>query len=317
MTDNRIIELGDLSIERVVLASTIVEGKKAGFAGSGQFKDIPDVDKPIKRFAKKIGSLWYTDIYWDGDSEGDFEGWEDIRVEKLDGPVIWTMDYEGRWSVKASWAGNSKRLGSESQWVNYDIMDSSGMGPCIIATATYGSELSPEVQFLRGFRDNTVMASYTGTQFIEVFNRIYYSFSPGVASTITDNEMSRNLMKDFLYPLMGILHVGQSVNSLFSFSPDFGIIMFCFVVSCLIGLVYLIPLNLLINIFSKTVVPAFVIRVTSFLWIGSAAFLFVAEISKLDVLLMASGGAFVIITAALTTLAITRMISKHAPKIVL
>ena len=89
---------------------------------------------------------------------------------------------------------------------------------CLIATATFESELSPEVQFLRGFRDNTVLSTFAGSNFMEVFNRFYYSFSPSVASTISDHGALRGVMKIVLYPLVGILHLSSIVFSLFSVS---------------------------------------------------------------------------------------------------
>ncbi|MCZ2845259.1 MAG: hypothetical protein O2U61_01975, partial [Candidatus Bathyarchaeota archaeon] len=48
------------------------------------------------------------------------------------------------------------------------VVSTSAVGPpmCVIATATYGSELSPEVSFLRIFRDQTVMSTFAGKQFM-------------------------------------------------------------------------------------------------------------------------------------------------------
>nr|MDO8134680.1 CFI-box-CTERM domain-containing protein [Candidatus Njordarchaeum guaymaensis] len=66
---------------------------------------------------------------------------------------------------------------------------------CLVATATYGSELSPEVQFLRGFRDRTVLSTFAGSEFMKAFNAWYYSFSPSVASFIADNPTVRAAMK--------------------------------------------------------------------------------------------------------------------------
>ena len=40
---------------------------------------------------------------------------------------------------------------------------------CFIATATYGSEVSPEVQILRNFRDNSLAKTRTGSSFLIIF----------------------------------------------------------------------------------------------------------------------------------------------------
>ena len=37
-------------------------------------------------------------------------------------------------------------------------------GGCLIATATYGSEMSPQVQLLREIRDNQLMNTESGTR---------------------------------------------------------------------------------------------------------------------------------------------------------
>ena len=54
-------------------------------------------------------------------------------------------------------------------------------GGCLIATATYGSELAPQVQLLREIRDNNLLNTESGSAFMETFNDIYYSFSPTIA----------------------------------------------------------------------------------------------------------------------------------------
>ncbi len=51
-------------------------------------------------------------------------------------------------------------------------------GGCLIATATFGSEMAPQVQFLREIRDNTVLQTESGASFMTGFNQFYYSFSP-------------------------------------------------------------------------------------------------------------------------------------------
>jgi len=182
---------------------------------------------------------------------------------------------------------------------------------CFIATTTYGSELSPEVQFLREFRDNTVLATFTGSQFMEVFNGIYYSFSPTIASTISSSEAIRSMMKVILYPLMGILHLGVMSYSLFSFSPDLGIMVFCLVVISLMSIVYLVPWTLLFSFLKKKIIPARKIRIAGLIWSGSTVAILIAEILKSPLLMMASGGVFVLATSCLITLATVTVIMKR------
>ena len=115
---------------------------------------------------------------------------------------------------------------------------------CIIATVTFGSEASPAVQFLRGFRDNLVLKTTSGSAFMQVFNAWYYSFSPSVAKFIEFNDPLRAPIRVLLYPLLGILGVSAFTYSLFSASPEFGVVIAGLVASSLIGLVYLTPFTL-------------------------------------------------------------------------
>src|SRR3970040_1565795 len=59
--------------------------------------------------------------------------------------------------------------------------ESNSGGGCLIATATFGSELSPQVQSLRELRDKTLLQTTSGSSFMNGFNQFYYLFSPTVA----------------------------------------------------------------------------------------------------------------------------------------
>lgn len=111
--------------------------------------------------------------------------------------------------------------------------------PCIIATVTFGSEVSPAVQFLRAFRDRLVLSTRAGSAFMDVFNAWYYSFSPSVAGLIAGNDPLRASVRVLLYPLFGALGVGALTYSLFSGVPEFAVVIAGLVASSLIGLVYL------------------------------------------------------------------------------
>jgi hypothetical protein len=110
---------------------------------------------------------------------------------------------------------------------------------CIIATATYGSELAPEVQLLRGFRDNSILRTVAGSSFMTVFNAWYYSFSPTVADYLTQHPAERAIMKIALYPLIGILAVSSAAFGMTSFVPELAVVVSGLVASSLIGAFYL------------------------------------------------------------------------------
>ena len=114
-------------------------------------------------------------------------------------------------------------------------------GHCLIATATYGSELSDEVQFLRNFRDKSILRTNTGSNFMVAFNAWYYSFSPYVAQFIREHSLARAAAKLMLYPLMGILRLGAAVFYIVPTNLEASAVVSGLLVSSLIGTVYLSP----------------------------------------------------------------------------
>lgn len=67
-------------------------------------------------------------------------------------------------------------------------------GGCFIATAAYGSELEPPIQFLREFRDNVVLQSRFKNSFEKSLD-IYYKFSPPIATLMKQNKPFKYIMK--------------------------------------------------------------------------------------------------------------------------
>jgi len=80
-------------------------------------------------------------------------------------------------------------------------------GGCLIATATYGSELAPQVQQLRELRDNSLLQTKSGTAFMESFNKIYYSFSPIIADYERENPVFKEIVKVSLTPMLSSLSI--------------------------------------------------------------------------------------------------------------
>ncbi len=85
-------------------------------------------------------------------------------------------------------------------------------GGCLIATATYGSELAPQVQQLRELRDNQLLNTESGTSFMESFNDFYYSFSPIIADYERENPLFREAVKIAITPMISSLSILNYVD---------------------------------------------------------------------------------------------------------
>ena len=82
-------------------------------------------------------------------------------------------------------------------------------GGCLIATAAFGSEMAPQVQFLRELRDNTMLQTESGSAFMSGFNQFYYSFSPAIADYERENPAFKEAVKITLTPLLASLTLLQ------------------------------------------------------------------------------------------------------------
>ncbi len=87
-----------------------------------------------------------------------------------------------------------------------------GGGGCLIATATFGSEMAPQVQQLRELRDNTLLKSESGKNFMNSFNGMYYSFSPVIADLERENPLFKEAVKLFITPMISSLSLLNYVN---------------------------------------------------------------------------------------------------------
>jgi peptidyl-prolyl cis-trans isomerase B (cyclophilin B) len=86
-------------------------------------------------------------------------------------------------------------------------------GGCLIATATYGSEMATEVQQLRELRDNQLLQTQSGTQFMTMFNDVYYSFSPVIADYERENPLFKEAVKLAITPMISTLSLMENAES--------------------------------------------------------------------------------------------------------
>lgn len=134
------------------------------------------------------------------------------------------------------------RSGTLSHSTTLTITVTQKPGLCLIATAVYGSEWTPEVSLLRAFRDNIVLSTFAGSSFMQTFNAWYYSFSPYVANFIASEPTIKIITRIMLYPLLAILRVAVAMQTFLSFNQELSIIVSGLAASYLIGVVYCTPL---------------------------------------------------------------------------
>jgi len=85
-------------------------------------------------------------------------------------------------------------------------------GGCLIATATYGSELAPQVQQLRELRNNSLLQTESGIVFMSIFNDFYYSFSPIIADYERENTIFKEMVKVSITPMITSLSILNYVD---------------------------------------------------------------------------------------------------------
>lgn len=81
------------------------------------------------------------------------------------------------------------------------------VGAMPFASATFGSELAPQVQMLREIRDNTLLKTNSGSAFMAAFNSVYYTFSPTVADWERQNLIFKEIVKATITPLITSLSI--------------------------------------------------------------------------------------------------------------
>jgi hypothetical protein len=117
---------------------------------------------------------------------------------------------------------------------------------CLIATATYGSAMAPEVVRLRNFRDSQVARTIAGRHFMLAFNAFYYSFSPQAASLISAHSNLAAFMRVGMYPMISILSVASKLDSILPIDAEAAVTVSGILAASSLGFVYFgIPLTML------------------------------------------------------------------------
>lgn len=202
----------------------------------------------------------------------------------------------GAWTVTARWDGDTSHEAASSATQAFTVQKSG----CLIATATFGSVLTPQVQFLRDFRDHRVLTTFAGRQFLEVFNSFYYSFSPQVADSIRTTQSLRPVMTAVVSPLIAVLQVSEHAFTVLRGSQELAIILAGGVASTLLAAVYVMPGALLISLWTRRTPSKRWLTALGLLWLASVSAIGFAELIHADWLMGTATSTFVLATMGVT-----------------
>jgi hypothetical protein len=249
------------------------------------------------------------------------DGREVHRQHLASGQGIFGHQYMFREPGNYRIAAQNINGGSES--AQLDILVLQGTNPvdpnpqqpsgCLIATAAFGSELMPQVQFLRGFRDGYVMKSVSGSAFMDTFNAVYYSFSPQVADYEREQPWLQATVKTAIYPLLGILVASERAFAL-SGGGEAGTVLAGAVASSLIGAVYISPAVAAAIIVGKRRVSTNILLLALFGAVASLAAIAIALQAGSVIALQLSSSAFVLSTAGTAALALALLAKSIWPR---
>lgn len=212
-------------------------------------------------------------------------------------------------------------LVADSDQYSSDVMILQASGPglasgnqtqngCLIATAAFGSDLAPQVQQLRLFRDDIALKTFAGSSFINVFNAWYYSFSPSVANYERQTPWLQNAVRTLIYPLLGILSLSALVYGSSTFGSELGILAAGITASSLFGLLYFAPLGTALGIISRKrrwdMSKAKVVLASS--WAAGTIAIAIAEITAVEALMMFGTSILVLSAISTAVIAVARAV---------
>jgi hypothetical protein len=221
-----------------------------------------------------------------------------------------TYSYEYTFSKTGTVTLAANNINSQGESAKIDLVVQQGTGnpnpqptqsQCLIATAAFGSELTPQVQYLRHFRDNYILSTESGTAFMKIFDSAYYSFSPQIAEYEREQPWMQSTVKVALYPLFGILMAAERVHIAVG-GGEGGAILAGAVSSVLIGAVYLSPVGYVASKYRRVVNKFLAIIV------GAATAILAITVVALDVLLPLSTVIFVLAATGASAITVARVI---------
>jgi len=261
-------------------------------------------------------SIIVNDVSHNGTTPYTYSGWFEsetsisFAVAPANITVKWSKYSFSHWQNSAGSRVESPMVAKTGDTLTAIYLQGSG---CLIATATYGSELSPEVQSLRRFRDTRILPTFAGEQFMKAFDSFYYSFSPSVAEYVSRSAAARSTLKVLLYPLVKIMSLAELASRPFTFNGELGAFTAGMVASLLIGAVYVFPLLLIALLLMsgrRMLLNRKAILSLTSLFLGSILMIIIAEASKSASTMMLATSVLVLTTISLSSLLLGAAVAK-------
>jgi hypothetical protein len=119
-----------------------------------------------------------------------------------------------------------------------------GNGSCLLAMAAYGA-LSPEVEMIHDVRDNKLMKTEFGQDFMSSFDSVYFTFALTVANWQYENPVFKESVRVFITPAITILSLmtlaeeGSEFHAWFLMSTVIALNMGLYIVGPILGIFFL------------------------------------------------------------------------------
>jgi hypothetical protein len=172
----------------------------------------------VSSLENNLGELIIPRDLLSGNFTFNLNGQEYFPVVKSNDKIAFiTMNFTGSGNNKVdvfatNYLENLDEMEGGDVEIESDSQEQISGGGCLIATATYGSELAPQVQQLREIRDGKLLQTESGSAFMNSFNLFYYSFSPTIADYERDNPIFKELVKLSITPLISSLSILNYVD---------------------------------------------------------------------------------------------------------
>ena len=106
-------------------------------------------------------------------------------------------------SARGALSARAEELQKEDE-LERDLFGDIAGGMCFIATAAYGTSSAPEIDVLRDFRDDVLLRSPAGRDYVA----FYYAASPPLADFIARHEILRTVVREGLIdPIVAVVRL--------------------------------------------------------------------------------------------------------------